>query len=204
LPVLGEKTGKKSPVAAKFSALLNFPGGSGLVLKNRGILSLGRGTADQRSPVPDKVFFRKDKHMKISARNQLAGKVQKVVKGAVNSEVDLVLEGGETVVAIITNSSVDTLGLAAGKEAFAIIKASEVIVGKGVDGSKLSTRNVLAGEVTAVHDGAVNSEVDINLPGGTLIAASITKASTHTLGLKAGDKVSAIIKASNVIVGVPH
>ena len=140
--------------------------------------------------------------MKISARNQLAGKVQKVVKGAVNSEVDLVLEGGETVVAIITNSSVDTLGLAAGKEAFAIIKASEVIVGKGVDGSKLSTRNVLAGEVTSSHDGAVNSEVAIMLSGGVTVIASITRESVHALGLQQGDKVSAIVKASNVLIGI--
>jgi molybdopterin-binding protein len=42
----------------------------------------------------------------------------------------------------------------------------------------------------------------IQLPGGSMIAASITKTSVHSLGLKSGDKVSAIIKASNVIVGV--
>lgn len=140
--------------------------------------------------------------MKISARNQLAGKVKQVTKGAVNAEVDLTLEGGESVVAIITNSSVDALGLAAGKSAFAIIKASEVIVGKGVDKTKLSSRNVLCGKVTKVEDGAVNSEVDITLGGGSLVVASITKTSAHALELKVGDKVSAIIKASNVIVGV--
>ena len=94
--------------------------------------------------------------MKISARNVLAGKVQNITKGAVNAEVVLTLEGGETVVAIITNSSVDSLGLEEGKSAYAIIKASEVIVGKGVDAAKLSARNVLAGEVSSVLDGAVN------------------------------------------------
>jgi molybdate transport system regulatory protein len=140
--------------------------------------------------------------MKISARNLLAGKVQHVTKGAVNAEVTLALEGGETVVAIITNSSVDTLGLAEGEAAFAIIKASEVIVGKGVDGRKLSARNVLAGEVVKVQDGAVNSEVEIKLPGGTPVVASITKESVKALELKAGDQVSAIVKASNVMVGV--
>ena len=140
--------------------------------------------------------------MKISARNLLAGKVQHVTKGAVNAEVTLALEGGETVVAIITNSSVDTLGLAEGEAAFAIIKASEVIVGKGVDGRKLSASNVLAGEVVKVQDGAVNSEVEIKLPGGTPVVAAITKESVKALELKAGDQVSAIVKASNVMVGV--
>jgi molybdate transport system regulatory protein len=140
--------------------------------------------------------------MKISARNLLAGKVQKVTKGAVNAEIKLALTGGETVIAIITNSSVDSLELAEGKAAFAIVKASEVIIGKGVDGTKISARNVLAGEVVKVHDGAVNSEVVVRLPGGTEIASSITKESVHALGLKAGDQVSAIVKSSSVMIGV--
>lgn len=140
--------------------------------------------------------------MKISARNLLAGKVQKVTKGAVNAEIKLTLTGGETVISIITNSSVDALELAEGKAAFAIVKASEVIIGKGVDGTKISARNVLAGEVVKVHDGAVNSEVVVRLPGGTEIASSITKESVHALGLKAGDQVSAIVKSSSVMIGV--
>jgi molybdate transport system regulatory protein len=140
--------------------------------------------------------------MKISARNLLEGKVQSVTKGAINAQITLVLSGGEHVVAIITNASVDSLGLEVGKAAYAIVKANEVIVGKGVDGAKLSARNVLAGEVSNALDGAVNSEVEIKLPGGSVIIASITKESVHALDLKQGDKVSAIIKASNVLIGV--
>ena len=140
--------------------------------------------------------------MKISARNVFEGKVQNVTKGAVNAEVTLVLTGGEHIVSIITNSSIDSLGLSLGNTAYAIIKANEVIVGKGVDGSKLSARNVLAGEVISSHDGAVNSEVAIKLVGGATVIASITKESVHALGLQQGDKVSAIVKASNVLIGV--
>jgi molybdate transport system regulatory protein len=140
--------------------------------------------------------------MRISARNVLAGNVQEITKGAVNAQVTLLLDGGETVVSIITNSSVDSLGLAAGTAACAIVKASEVIVGKGVDGTKLSARNVLAGEVMSVLDGAVNSEVEIRLLGGSTIVASITRQSVKALGLKTGDSVSAIVKASNVMIGV--
>ena len=140
--------------------------------------------------------------MKISARNVFEGKVQSVTKGAVNAEVALALAGGEHIVSIITNSSVDSLNLATGKAAYAIIKASEVIIGKGVDGSKLSARNVLTGEVVVVQDGSVNSEVDIKLPGGTIVVASITKASVKALSLQKGDSVVAIIKASNVLIGV--
>jgi len=121
--------------------------------------------------------------MKISARNVLAGTVKSVTKGAVNAEVTLALQGGETVVAIITNHSVDSLGLNEGSSAFAIIKASEVIVGKNVEGARLSARNILAGEVARLEPGAVNSEVEIRLPGGTPLVASITKASVAALDL---------------------
>ena len=66
--------------------------------------------------------------MKLSARNILKGKVVKVTAGAVNSEVVLELPGGQQVVSIITKSSAENLGLAKGKDAYAVIKASSVMV----------------------------------------------------------------------------
>lgn len=140
--------------------------------------------------------------LKISARNVLPGSVIGITKGAVNTEIVLSLRGGEVVVAVITNASVDRLGLQTGTEAFAIIKATDVMVGKGLETARLSARNILAGEVAELHEGAVNSEVEIRLPGGTVLAASITKESVQALGLKRGDAVSAVVKASHVMVGV--
>lgn len=66
--------------------------------------------------------------MAISARNALSGKVKSVEHGAVNSEVVIELDGGQEIVAIITKASAEKLGLAAGKSAQAIIKASNVMV----------------------------------------------------------------------------
>ena len=140
--------------------------------------------------------------MKISARNVLEGRVQSVSKGAVNAEVALLLEGGETVIAVITNSSVDSLGLAPGKTAYAVIKASEVMIGVGLSSGMISARNLLPGEISSIIEGAVNSEVRIRLSGGTTVVASITKGSVESLNLEPGLKVSAIVKASNVLIGV--
>jgi molybdate transport system regulatory protein len=120
----------------------------------------------------------------------------------VNAEVSLVLQGGETITAIITNSSADSLELAKGKKAFVIVKASEVMIGKDLENAKLSARNILAGKVVYVTPGAVNSEVVVSLLGGTEVVASITKASVQALELKVGDKVSAVVKASNVLIGI--
>jgi molybdopterin-binding protein len=66
--------------------------------------------------------------MKISARNVLKGKIVKLVRGAVNAEVTVELPGGAQIVSIITLTSVETLGLQEGKEAYAVVKASNVMI----------------------------------------------------------------------------
>jgi len=66
--------------------------------------------------------------MKLSARNVLKGKVKQVKPGVVNTEVVLELAGGAEVVSVITKESADRLGLAPGKQAYAVIKASNVMV----------------------------------------------------------------------------
>jgi molybdopterin-binding protein len=66
--------------------------------------------------------------MEISARNSLKSTMKKVVPGAVNTEVSLEIAPGVEVVAIITKSSAEKLGLAEGKQAYAVIKATDVMV----------------------------------------------------------------------------
>ena len=66
--------------------------------------------------------------MKISARNILKGKVVEIAKGATTSHVRIDIGAGTIVTASITNQSVDDLGLKAGKEAYAVVKASDVMV----------------------------------------------------------------------------
>jgi molybdopterin-binding protein len=67
--------------------------------------------------------------MKISARNIIKGKVKSVKPGVVNTEVVIEMDGGTQIVSIITKESADGLKLAAGKDAYAIIKASNVMIG---------------------------------------------------------------------------
>ena len=67
--------------------------------------------------------------MKTSARNLLKGKVKVIKPGAVNTEVIVELSGGAEVVSIITKESAERLGLVAGKEVYAIVKASNVMIG---------------------------------------------------------------------------
>ncbi len=66
--------------------------------------------------------------MKLSARNQIQGRIKSVEHGAVNSEVVIELPGGSELVSIVTRSSAETMGLAPGVEAWAVIKASNVMI----------------------------------------------------------------------------
>ena len=66
--------------------------------------------------------------MKLSARNVWRGKVKSLEVGAVNAEVVIELPGGLEVVSVVTKRSVETLGLAPGKPAYAVVKASNVLL----------------------------------------------------------------------------
>ena len=65
---------------------------------------------------------------------------------------------------------------------------------------RLSARNVIQGTVVAVDHGAVNSEVTVQLPGGSEITSIITKRSAENLDLAVGKSVYVVIKASNVMI----
>ena len=67
--------------------------------------------------------------MKISARNQLKGKIKSISEGSVNTEVVIELAPGVEITSIITKSSANNMGLEVGKEVYAVVKASNVIVG---------------------------------------------------------------------------
>lgn len=140
--------------------------------------------------------------MKTSARNQFLGTIKEVNIGAVNAEVLINLKGGETVIASITKDSIENLGLKAGKAVVALVKAPQIILVTDFGGYKLSARNQLAGEITLVKPGAVNAEVDIQLKGGDLVAATVTNDSVENLGLKKGQAVTAVFKAGAVILAV--
>lgn len=66
--------------------------------------------------------------MKISARNVLKGKVVRVTAGAINAEIVIELAGGNQIISMITKESAEKLGLAKGKEVYAVVKASNVMV----------------------------------------------------------------------------
>ena len=138
--------------------------------------------------------------MKLSARNQLAGTVTKIAEGAVNGIVTIDVNG-TPVSATISMNAIRELGLEPGKKAYAVIKATEVMVGLG-EHLTLSARNQFPGKVISVTKGAVNSIVAIEALGGNRLSATISNNAVEELGLCEGKEALAVIKATSVMVGI--
>ena len=139
--------------------------------------------------------------MKISARNQIKGTVKTVREGAVNAVVVICRGNHNPIKADITMEAVKELGLAEGKECYAVIKATNVMFAtQKIEG--ISARNQIEGKVVSVKEGAVNGHVTIEDADGVRISGSITNAAIEELGLEEGGKAVAIIKATDVLVGV--
>lgn len=141
--------------------------------------------------------------MKISARNVWLGNVTKIEKGVVNSIVTIALKGKDTIISTITDSSIQRLDLTPGTEIYAIVKAPSVMLSRDLDPGKISARNMLKGIITRIEPGAVNDEVTIEIASGNTVTSILTSESVRNLELKEGVEVSAIIKASSVLLAIP-
>jgi molybdate transport system regulatory protein len=140
--------------------------------------------------------------MRTSARNALRCTVTAVTEDGVNAEVALALTDNTTLTAIITCDSVRELGLFAGREAVALIKSSFVVLAPAGEVGRTSARNRIDGTVSRREDGAVNTEITLDIGGGKTLTAVITTRSVNDLGLGIGSRATALIDASHIILAV--
>lgn len=134
-----------------------------------------------------------------TARNQFPGKVVSIIKGAVNSEVAIAIGISNSIIAIIPNNAIADLDLKEEVFVHVIFSSLSVMLSREPK-LKISARNQIFGVITRVEKGAVNSEVSIGIEGGKTICANINNSSLKQLKLRTGTRVSALIKASNVIL----
>lgn len=140
--------------------------------------------------------------MQTSARNSFYGTVESVKNGEVNAEVTLKLQGEDRIVATVTTDSVTRMGLKPGVAAWALVKASWVVLAKQQAKGLISARNFLCGQVTRITEGSVNVEVVVELQGGNTLSSIITHSALDELKLAEGESICALIKASHVLIGV--
>lgn len=138
--------------------------------------------------------------MKTSVRNQLHGTVQVVSRGAVNTEVVVGIGGEDRLTAMITNEGADDMALEIGKEVTALIRESSVFLCTGEAVPAVSARNRLYGRVLRCHEGAVFSEVVVDLPGSKVVTAMISLEAMTDMALKPGVGIWVCFKASDVVL----
>ncbi len=115
--------------------------------------------------------------MKTSARNQLLGHIQTIQQGAVNDAITIRIAGGQILVATITHHSTLHLDLQIGMEVFALIKAPSIHLKPTITNEiGCNQFNQLAGKIVRCTSGAADTEVVLELEGGTTLVALVSAA----------------------------
>lgn len=141
--------------------------------------------------------------MKTSARNMFHGSVKSVKQGEIDCEVVIAVGPETEVVAQITPSSLERLGLNEGADVYALIKASWVVLAEDFQGKfKVSARNQFCGKVVQLDQGSVNSDVTLQLADGHRVSAIVTNESVANLGLELDARACALVKSSQVLLAV--
>jgi molybdate transport system regulatory protein len=139
--------------------------------------------------------------LRTSARNALRGRVTEIRKGPVSAEVALDVGGGLTISASLTRRSAQDLGLALGRPAIALIKASFVDLATDTPAPRAG-RNQLPGLILRREDGGADAEVALGIGAGKTLIVTLARQRADALGLTPGAFVTALIEASQVIVAV--
>lgn len=138
--------------------------------------------------------------LKLSVRNAFHCKVAEIIPGPVNVEVKLEVSPEVMITAAVTNASLTELELAPGRAVVAMVNASSVMVAPRDEAPRMSARNKIPGKVIGRTDGAVDSEVSIDIGGGKTITAVISREGADDVGAAPGAEVLAIFKTSHVIL----
>lgn len=139
--------------------------------------------------------------VKTSARNALRGTVAGLRRGALTSEVSLVLPGGPILRAVVTTTSVDELGLCTGRAAVALVKAPLVGLA-GVEEAAPPGVNRLPAAVRQCRRSADAAEVALVLDGGAMLAATVPLVRADALRLRAGERVTAFVDPAHVLIAI--
>ena len=140
-------------------------------------------------------------NMQISARNQIQGTIEFLQQDKINASIGILLKSGVTIVSMITNDAVKSLGLSVGDDVVAIFKSSNVLLSAAND-FKISARNTIDGVVENITKGPINSEVIINIGNNEKITSVVSSEAIEELNLQIENKITAIIKSNDVMVGI--
>jgi molybdate transport system regulatory protein len=147
-----------------------------------------------------KFFMEKESARKTSARNSFFGKIKTIQQGDIQTRVDLFTVGGHRITTIITNESLQRLGLRVGKLITAEVKAPWVLLQKMDNEIVCSADNMFNGIIERISLGAINSEYIVRIDDGTEVCSIVTSESCRRLALEEGDKVWVLFNSFSVVL----
>ena len=144
-------------------------------------------------------FLARENLRKSSARNSFFGKVARITRGSIQTEVQILTPGGHAITSVITNGSATRLNLQEDMFLSAEIKAPWIILTRD-EMPPTSAANALQGVITEVQAGSITTEHTLSLKDGTRICAISTNSGSNPLNLVTGDRAWAIFDAFAVIL----
>ncbi len=145
-------------------------------------------------------FVDRENRRKTSARNAFFGKIETILKGDVQAWVEIATPGGYRIRTVITDHSLERLGLKRGSLVVAEVKAPWVTVHRSANDPECSADNVLAGTVERIARGKVTSEIVTRIADGTEICSIVTAQSLKQLNLKPPERVWVAFNAFTVVL----
>ncbi len=149
-----------------------------------------------------KIFLERESMRKTSARNSFFGKIQNMQRGDIQTSVDLTTIDDLSISAVITNYSVERLGLKHGRVITAEVKAPSVILQSGDTEPMCSAENRFKGIIARLTRGKVNTECVVQISDGLELCAIVSTAGERHLKLKEGDSIWALFNCFSVVLHV--
>lgn len=146
------------------------------------------------------LFMEKESLRKTSARNAFFGKIQNIQKGDIQTRVELMTMDGFPIFTVITNDSVERLGLSKGRLIAAEVKAPWVCLHTNTMAPACSSDNKIQGVLEKITQGKINTECVVRVSDTTELCAVIATAECKNLKLKKGDKIWALFNGFSVVL----
>ena len=149
-----------------------------------------------------KRFMEKESLRKTSARNSFFAKIKNIIRGDIQTRVDLTTIDGHLITTVITNDSLERLGLCQGRLITAEVKAPWVILQGGETEPACSAENRFKGVLTKINRGKINTECVVRISDATEICAVVSSAGRWLPELSEGDKIWVLFNCCSVVLYV--
>lgn len=149
-----------------------------------------------------RLFMEKESKRKTSARNAFFGKIQNIQRGDIQTRVKLTTIDGHSITTVITNDSLERLGLKQGGLITAEVKAPWVILQGGDTEPACSAENRFKGVLTKITRGKTSTECVVRISDATELCAVVSSAGSRHLELKEGNSVWVLFNCFSVVLHV--